>query len=92
MAVGFIGDHNRVEARDGVALGWDLEGSVLRLHRLIGLFIQTLVGLTEKVLREQKDAGMLQLLCIVFILVSRIIHCVFGKVFQLFAREGGASI
>jgi hypothetical protein len=46
------------------------------------------MGLKEKVEREKKDGEMMRLLYIVFIFGSRIIHSVFGKVCQLFAREG----
>jgi hypothetical protein len=69
-----------------------LERIAVRLHRLIELAIEIPMGLKEKVVREQKDGEMMRLLYIVFIFGSRIIHSVFGKVCQLFAREGGASI
>ena len=69
-----------------------MKGTAVRLHRLIELVFETPMGLSEQVVRELKAGEMMRLLYIVFILGSRIIHFVFGKVCRLFAREGGASI
>lgn len=61
-----------------------MNGTVLRLHWLTELLIETPMCLNKKVVKELNVGEMMRLLYIAFILVSRIIHFGFGEVCQLF--------